>query len=237
MSIPVTVTATGAGQRQHVLLSKNGSELASWARAFPTGQSIALDQIQTFVANNVDAIIWLRLYAPTAEESNESNKTESKNAATIAAQIDQVRQHFARQALIVMSDIPHDLEALAVFTKGARGYCNAHAGEQVLTQIAAVVEQGGLWIGESIMQLLITKNASSVISPVPQPSNTSWKDKLTERETQVAQAIANGASNREIANQLGITERTVKAHVGAILDKCEVRDRLQLGLLVRADFA
>jgi two-component system, NarL family, nitrate/nitrite response regulator NarL len=225
MSTQVTVAPNGEGQRQHVLLSKNGSELASWTVAFSMGQSIALDQIQTFVVSDVDAILWLRLYVPDVEESS--------HASTIAAQIDQVRLHFSTQALIVMSDIPHDLEALAVFTKGARGYCNAHAGEQVLTQIAAVVEQGGLWIGESIMQLLLTKNASSVVSPAPQMRNPSWKEKLTVRETQVAKAIANGASNREIAHQLGITERTVKAHVGAILDKCEVRDRLQLGLLIR----
>ena len=43
---------------------------------------------------------------------------------------------------------------------------------------------------------------------------------------------ARGSSNKEIAKALGITERTVKAHVGAILDKLQVRDRLQLSLIV-----
>ncbi len=58
-----------------------------------------------------------------------------------------------------------------------------------------------------------------------------WQEKLTERELQVARLIAQGASNKEIARQLDITERTVKAHVAALLEKCSARDRLQLSLI------
>ena len=55
---------------------------------------------------------------------------------------------------------------------------------------------------------------------------------LTKRELEVARLVANGSSNKEIARQLGITERTVKAHVGAVFQKLNVRDRLQLALIV-----
>jgi len=61
---------------------------------------------------------------------------------------------------------------------------------------------------------------------------TTGADCLSEREVQVARLIANGASNKEIADRLVITERTVKAHLTAIFEKLGVRDRLQLSLRV-----
>ena len=73
-------------------------------------------------------------------------------------------------------------------------------------------------------------------APMPKAAliiNNMWASSLTEREFEVAKAVALGASNKEIATQLGITERTIKAHVGAVLEKLQVRDRLQLALLVK----
>ena len=55
---------------------------------------------------------------------------------------------------------------------------------------------------------------------------------LSEREVQVARMVAAGASNKEIASRLAITERTVKAHLAASFEKLAVRDRLQLALRV-----
>lgn len=55
---------------------------------------------------------------------------------------------------------------------------------------------------------------------------------LSARETEVAQLIANGRSNKEIAQALGITDTTVKKHVGQILAKLKLQDRLQVGLYV-----
>lgn len=122
------------------------------------------------------------------------------------------------------------MEALAVFSLAARGYCNAHAGKEVLQNVASVVAQGGLWIGESIMQRLLA-------APIPvvlvHSTSNAWSAQLTERELEVAKAVARGGSNKEIAAQLGVTERTIKAHVGAIFEKLKLRDRLQLALLVK----
>lgn len=53
---------------------------------------------------------------------------------------------------------------------------------------------------------------------------------LTRREQQIALAIANGRSNRDIASELGITEQTVKNHLTNIFGKVGVESRLQLAL-------
>lgn len=57
-------------------------------------------------------------------------------------------------------------------------------------------------------------------------------DVLSQRERQVAEAASRGSTNKEIARTMGITERTVKAHLSAVFEKLDVRDRMQLSLLV-----
>lgn len=65
------------------------------------------------------------------------------------------------------------------------------------------------------------------------PGETLWQNNaLSEREHTVALRAANGASNERIADALGITERTVRAHMSAVFSKLNVADRLQLALLV-----
>lgn len=181
--------------------------LARWREAFPGAACVSID-----AAGSAD-LVWLRLPA----------------GASPAETIARARRH-ADAPLVVLSDRPDDDEALACFAATAKGYCNVHALPEVLGRVADVVLQGGLWIGESLMQRLLVGTARLPgTAPAAKPG---WIDLLTERERQVARAVAAGSSNKEIARQLGITERTVKAHVGAIFEKLGVRDRLQLSLMV-----
>ena len=68
-------------------------------------------------------------------------------------------------------------------------------------------------------------------------SNAVSLDELTKRERQVANAVADGLSNREIAARLSISERTVKARLTSVFQKLSVRDRVQLALLLRGGIA
>ncbi len=198
---------------QHLFISNNGVMLDSWHSAFVAGRCIPSPEIT--VTDFAPQMLWLRL----------------TGNATVAQQIAAVRLHFGSLPLIVMSDVPNDLEALAGFSVAARGYCNTHAGTEVLLNVASVVGQGGLWIGESIMQRLMSAPvAEAVLTPA---ASNLWSADLTEREREVAKTVTLGLSNKEIAAQLGITERTVKAHVGAVLDKLQLKSRLQLALFVK----
>jgi two-component system nitrate/nitrite response regulator NarL len=196
---------------KHLFLSDTGEMLPHWQKAFPGAETGRPGQ----TSDSAPDLVWLRLNMDSAA----------------SVQLGSLRERFAGSACIVMSDIPGDEEALAAFVASARGYCNSHASPKVLRQAADVVLQGGLWIGESVMRRLV-----SLVEAAPagkQESPGHWAAPLTDREKQVAEAIAAGASNKEIARQLAITERTVKAHVGSILDKLQVRDRLQLALLIK----
>jgi DNA-binding NarL/FixJ family response regulator len=132
--------------------------------------------------------------------------------------------------LVALSDEPRDEEGVIALQAGASGYCNGYASPEVLRQVALTVGEGGVWLGQSLLQRLVRAASQQVQHPPSIPD--SWKALLTEREVAVALAVATGSSNKEIADALGITERTVKAHLSAAFEKLQVRDRLQLTLLV-----
>ena len=134
--------------------------------------------------------------------------------------------------VVALSDIPGDEQGLVALGAGVMGYCNGHAAPEVLRQVAATVQGGGLWVGQWLLQKLLAGIARAAVQKFTPPLTSEWASELTEREIEVARAVASGASNKEIAAQLAITERTVKAHLGSVFDKLKLRDRLQLTLLV-----
>jgi DNA-binding NarL/FixJ family response regulator len=134
------------------------------------------------------------------------------------------QRQFAGVPIIVVSNEPGEREAMTAMIAGARGYCHAWTSPEQFREIAQVVSRGGYWIGPALMSRLI----GVVNKLLPMPDEL--PKELSEREAEVAREVAAGRSNKEIARSLGITERTVKAHLGAIFAKLGVRDRLQLAL-------
>lgn len=198
----------------HLFLSDTGKVLPHWQQAFSNLKALRFgDPAMVLPAPD---IVWLRL----------------RGEVPFREQLLAAREQVAQYPYVVMSDMPNDDEALAVFALGARGYCNSHASAAVLQQIASVVSQGGLWIGASLMQRMVAMSAQATL-PAPKMPGKDLTALLTQRELEVARIVVSGASNKEVASQLGIAERTVKSHVGAIFEKLGVRDRLQLALLIR----
>jgi DNA-binding NarL/FixJ family response regulator len=129
--------------------------------------------------------------------------------------------------IVVLSNVPEDDQGMAALAAGASGYCSALTLPTVLHQVAGVVEHGGLWVGPQLMRRLM-QGLAARNSDTPEPD----LDRLSQRERQVAVEVARGATNKEIARALNITERTVKAHLTAAFEKLGVRDRMQLSLVV-----
>lgn len=211
--------AVGNQEFVHLFLCLNGRMLPRWSEAFESAKAGNIHSATGNVAKLSKAgLIWLRL----------------ENGVPVTAQMESLAPLLRLIPCVVLSDQPSDEEALAAFASGARGYCNTHAASALLVQVSAVVLGGGLWIGESLMQRLVsaTSRLQTGSRSAPLSADESWAKDLTLREKEVAATLAGGASNKEIARMLGITERTVKAHVGAVLEKLDVRDRLQLSLIV-----
>ncbi|WP_051711406.1 response regulator transcription factor [Andreprevotia chitinilytica] len=129
--------------------------------------------------------------------------------------------------IVIGSSMPSDLENLRALQAGARGYGHAYAPVEFWHQVLEVVADGGAWVGPVVLQQLIQ---TMTRNDVPEPGD--WQAHVTDREAEVARLVAIGASNKDIARALDITERTVKAHLTALLAKLHVADRLQLALKV-----
>lgn len=131
---------------------------------------------------------------------------------------------------VVLSMAPEGEEAVLALDHGARGYCHALSVPVLMREVALVVRHGGLWIGPELMARVI----GAASRTLPPPAQDVCPPGLSMREAEVAREVAGGRSNKEIAATLGITERTVKAHLGTIFEKLGVRDRLQLVLRLAA---
>ncbi|WP_338071957.1 response regulator transcription factor [Billgrantia bachuensis] len=135
----------------------------------------------------------------------------------------------AQEAIVVvMSLAPNEAEALKALQAGARGYVHALSPSELLGQVALVTSNQGVWVPAELLSKVVGVAFTSLggHESLPQESLSA----LTERERAVALAVAEGRTNKEAARQLDITERTVKAHLGAVFRKLGVRDRMQLVL-------
>lgn len=133
--------------------------------------------------------------------------------------------------LAVGADFSPEAE-LALLKAGVVGCCNTALAEDAIPRIIEMVLGGGIWISHAVLSLLLTELrglGATAQSRRPAPDRM---EELTPRERQIADLVAGGASNKLIARQLDITDRTVKAHLGTIFQKLGVSDRLQLGLYV-----
>lgn len=129
---------------------------------------------------------------------------------------------------IVGSLTPNDTEGQAVLLAGARAYMHAYAPVATLQRVLEHVQAGEVWIGESLLSRLL----STISRQLPETNNSAWQTGLTTREVEVAQRAALGHGNQLIAEDLNITERTVRAHLSSVFEKLGVADRLMLTLKV-----
>ncbi len=138
--------------------------------------------------------------------------------------------------VFVLSDRPDDTEGAVCLRLGCVGYANTYIAPTRLRAAVEAVESGLVWVGSSLMQHLIQGIASR------RPADTGEEGKhtinprietLSTREYQIAKLVAEGKQNNEIAAELEISERTVKAHLSSIYSKTETKGRLNLALLMK----
>lgn len=133
--------------------------------------------------------------------------------------------------VVILAREPAPVEMNRALACGARAYVSALANKNVLQQVAESVGSGGLWFPEDLLGNLL-KLVANVLDQPARPRTEADLSMLTAREKEVARQASKGSSNRQIAEALGITERTVKEHMGSVFRKLGVRDRMQLMLLV-----
>jgi DNA-binding NarL/FixJ family response regulator len=128
--------------------------------------------------------------------------------------------------ILILTTFDLDEYVYEALRAGASGFVlKDDPPEQLLGAIRTVAD------GEALLSPAVTKRVIKQFTRIPQPAPPRQLDELTERELDVFRLIARGLSNAEIGKELYISDTTVKTHITHILQKLDLRDRVQAVVL------
>jgi len=130
--------------------------------------------------------------------------------------------------VLILTTYELDEYVFDALSAGASGFLLKHARPEDLIQGVRVVAAGDSLLAPSVTRRLIEEFGRR---PAPAARPPEALATLTDREVEVLRLIARGLTNAEIAARLHVSETTVKTHVGHVLDKLELRDRVQAVIL------
>ena len=125
--------------------------------------------------------------------------------------------------VLVLTTFELDEYVYSALHAGASGFVLKRVPPRDLIEAVRVIDSGESLLFPAATAELIR----SFVPPSPPPELVKAMGTLTEREQDVLRLVAQGRSNREIADELFVSAETVKSHVGSVLLKLEVRDRTQ----------
>jgi DNA-binding NarL/FixJ family response regulator len=134
----------------------------------------------------------------------------------------------SQSRIIILTTFDLDQYVYAALTAGASGFLLKHVSPEYLVTAVRLVRSGDALLAPSITRRLVERFAPETSGSSPVHADLSA---LTPRELEVLRLMARGLSNAELAAQLTLSEATVKTHVGRILAKLQLRDRVQAVVL------
>jgi NarL family two-component system response regulator LiaR len=139
------------------------------------------------------------------------------------AAIRRIRERVPDTRVVVLTSFASDDQVIPAVQAGAAGYLLKDVEPTGLEAAIRLVHEGEALLDPQI--------AGRVMEEVARPSPSADVSMLTPREREVLRLLARGLSNRELADTLVVSEKTVKTHVSSILMKLGVHDRTQAALL------
>lgn len=135
-----------------------------------------------------------------------------------------IRQALPQVQIVMLTVSDDDKDLFSAIRHGAKGYLLKNLDPNQLFEMLERVRQGEAPISGAMAAKILQEFRQPDQVPPEQPEPT---DTLTPREIEVLQQVVEGATNKEIAEVLCITENTVKIHLRNILEKLQVQNRIQ----------
>jgi DNA-binding NarL/FixJ family response regulator len=136
-----------------------------------------------------------------------------------------LRSDFPQVAVIALTVSEDQSDLADILRAGARGYVlKSNAASEIAPAVRAAA-RGESWLSPRVAAKLIDSYAALPATAIS--SAVRGRDELTQRELTVLAHLAQGMTNRQIAEALGVSEATVKSHVGHLMSKLGVRNRAE----------
>lgn len=140
-----------------------------------------------------------------------------------------VRQSFPNIKIVILTVSENEKHVSAALKIGVSGYVLKSVSGQEISQIVRDVAAGGQHVHPDLAARLLAQ-AGAPAKPEPQPTP---RIALTAREEQILKLVSRGLTNKEVARDLDISEKTVKHYMTAIMNKLGVRNRTEAVLQSR----
>ena len=142
--------------------------------------------------------------------------------------IEATRQIGSISRVVILTTFELDEYVFDALAAGASAFLLKAAPPEELIRAIRVVADGDSLLAPSVTRRLIEEFAKH---PPRAPARPTQLDSLTDREHEVLIEVARGLTNAEIAARLHVSETTVKTHIAHLLDKLQLRDRVQVVIL------
>jgi two-component system NarL family response regulator len=137
-----------------------------------------------------------------------------------------IRQFNADVAIVMLTALDSDEQLIEAIRAGADGYMLKNTTSEGFLQAVRGALRGEATLPPHLTPRLLKEYAALASRPQP-PTVPDDSPVLTSRELQVLELVASGASNQQIADQLGVSLHTIKSHVRNLLAKLEAKNRWQ----------
>ena len=135
--------------------------------------------------------------------------------------------------IVMLTVSEQDDDVMKALKAGARGYALKGIGGEELADILRTVYRGDSYVSPGLAaRLLVEMQQPSRAATAPDPLS-----ELTAREEQILKLVARGLSNKEVGHKLNVQEKTVKHYMTNILQKLQVRNRVEATLIAHQRYA
>jgi two-component system, NarL family, response regulator DegU len=175
------------------------------------------------VSNKLDMVLRIQGYNPSLVIINDDT-IDSDHLNTLKTIRMALNEFPSIKILLIISSYDIDFELLAL-KEGVRGIIVEDFEQNTLIECIKTIANGGLWIRKTVMEDFITQHR---YLKKHSGNNAPSLPSFTKRELQIIQLVVNGHKNKEIGEQLFISEKTVKHHLTKIFRKLNIHKRVQL---------